>query len=190
MNLQTTLLTPDQPVKLSAVQADLGITLGSWYRSSAALVGHYIYLAVSMGEGRKDTIVPILDTVKNSWRWLSCEGPSCHRASLALYDDWLYWLGWEIWHESGHGGVSRLDLNREEWELCEVKGTGPEPRMGCSLHVHERRKQLVCFGGKIGSMKQNDVHLLDLRLNSWVDVIVKGKLPAARWEHSFLDEWR
>ena len=28
------------------------------------------------------------------------------------------------------------------------------------------------------------MHLLDLKLNRWVEVTVKGKSPAARWEHS------
>ena len=166
----------------------LGATPNTWYHCSSVLVGHYVYLAGKMGQhslkGRNCTIVPILDTVRNTWRWIPCEGPSCYRVSLALYDDWLYWLGEERWHESEKWGVSRFDVNLEEWELCEVLGDGPGPRMGCSLHLHEARKQLVVFGGIVGSVKQNDVHLLDFRLSSWVDVVVKGRRPLARYEHS------
>ena len=187
MELNATEVTPLQPVKYSDLKLRLGITRSSWYFCSAVVVGHYIYLAGSMGKyyskGKNCTIVPVLDTVKNEWRWLRCEGPSCYRVSTALYDEWLYWLGDEAWHESRRGGVSRFDLNLEEWELCELKGIGPSPRLGCSMHLHERRKQILFFGGKVGHVKQNDVHLLDLRLDRWVDVVVKGKRPAERWEH-------
>ena len=188
MEVKAKLVVPHQPVRLRDLKLELPVTRSTWYRCSAAVVGHYVYVAGKIGKhlrnGRKRTVVPILDTVKNSWRWLPCEGPSCSYVFLALYNDYLYWFGDEVWHESGLWGVSRFDVNQEEWELCELKGKGPGPRLGCSMHLHERRKQLLIFGGKFRSVKQNDVHLLDLRLNRWVDVSVKGQRPAARCEHS------
>ena len=189
MNLKAAEVSPEQPVQLPTLQTELSAApTSSWYQCSAAVVGHLIYLSGSFGphtaNGKICTIVPILDTVKNAWRWLPCEGPSCKHVSIAVYEDSLYWLGEQAWEENGRAGVSRFDLNLEEWQLCQLNGEGPGPRRGCSMHVHERRKQLVFFGGKVVDTKQNDIHLLDLRLNRWVDVVVKGEIPVARWEHS------
>ena len=188
MELKATFVVPHRPVQLKDLELELQGTRSSWSRCSVATVGHYVYIAGKicphLRNDRQRTVVPILDTVKNTWRWLPCKGPSFRYVCLALYNDYLYWLGDGVWHESGLAGVSRFDLTLEEWELCELKGKGPGPRLGCSMHVHERSKQLLFFGGKFRSVKQNDVHLLDLRLNRWVDVSVKGQSPAARWEHS------
>ena len=180
-------VVPKQPVTLSRLEKEYGFRRKPWRYSSSVLVGRYIYVTGRFGshnvDGRRCTVVGVLDIVNSCWRWVQCEGPAQKLASTVLYEDYVYWFGDVNWVGNQCGALSRFDLTLEEWQGCSFAGEGPGLRKGVSAHVLEDQKQIFLFGGRIGNRKQNDVYLLDMRRNMWVDVIVKGTPPEARWKH-------
>ena len=176
-----------QAVELAKLGATVEFRYPTWLYCASALVGRYVYVTGKFGDhrvlGKQYTVVGILDTVTRAWRWVQGRGPANTLASMVLWEDCLYWIGEHDWLGHGSQQLSKFDLVLEEWTECGFKGRSPGMLMGCSMHLVERRKQLLIFGGRIDGVKQSKVHLLDMRMKSWVDVVVKGIPPAARWKH-------
>lgn len=157
--------------------------------SSVALVGRYLYVVGKLCklqmQGETYAVVAVLDTLANSWRWIPGKGPGFQHSCVFLYKDALYWFGKEEWLPIASTNVSRFDLALEQWEVWDTSGGGPSHRSCFSGHFIEHIQKFVVFGGYITHRnKANDVHLLDMESRRWIEPVVKGRRPEARWKHA------
>ena len=69
-----------------------------------------------------------------------------------------------------------------EWTLIEPSGCIPSIR--CSHSAVPYKNQMLVFGGYDGRMKKNDLHLLDIESQTWIQPNVSGTPPPVRYNHS------
>lgn len=75
-----------------------------------------------------------------------------------------------------------LHLDSMVWNTLITTGQGPGPRDSHSAVLVGRR--MIVFGGTNGSKKVNDLHVLDLVTNEWIQPECEGTPPSPRESHT------
>ena len=154
--------------------------------SCAERVGRYVYvfghLCSSYKDGKKWSVVAVLDIPMKTWRWIFCPSAGVQGSAVFLYEDALYMFGHQDWRGKTSRELSKFDLILEKWSYSYSTGEKPSNRSYFSGHFLEREKRFLVFGGTSAGIR-NDVHLLQLPEHKWLPLVIKGRPPDARWQH-------
>ncbi|XP_041354748.1 nitrile-specifier protein 5-like isoform X2 [Gigantopelta aegis] len=109
--------------------------------------------------------------------------------SLEVIGDKVYVFGGEHTPRVPVGNtINCLDLEVKHWSKVLPDGTPPIPRTGSSSTTIGIR--LYIFGGRtglqLGGTVLNDLHVLDLKANTWHQVRTNGNPPLPRYLHSMI----
>ncbi len=171
---------------------DCSGTPPSCVNHSAVLIGSSVY--VYGGREEKTTIDGVTCLELETLHWRECANNGqvpparLYHAAAAHRESFYVFGGAPDPKTTGPDDVKFNDLYKydtasETWSKIETNGTPPSPRGSCGLSVFEDR-YLVLWGGYDGCNALNDLHLLDLSNNAWLDQLsVSGTAPSPRAGH-------
>ena len=150
-------------------------------------VGHLVYINCSAGNALNKALGMVSINLNANVR--RCEifprNNTISGAGFLLHDSG-YWLGSsdaQGWRTE-YMRLWKYDLAMGEYSLCATAGTPPCGRFGHAGEFIEEQSTFIVFGGKDRSEEHlNDVHLLDVETETWVQPVVKGQPPAGRFRH-------
>ena len=139
---------------------------------SATLVGKELFVfGGTLPNNKCSNKLYIFDAERMAWYEAPTEGAapaprSGH--SACLVDNKLYIIGgWDA--PECFNDVHVLDIGQMKWSKLDTSGSAPTPRTWLSAHAVADNKILL-FGGYNGDASMNDLHVLDLTTNAWVNL--------------------
>ena len=159
------------------------------YRSALRL-GHTVYIpGYTFDNDKFLSAMVIVDIVKNVWRSRTVIGPCHYSGEGFLYEDEILWIGTrnavgDVDTVAHRMQLSTFDIVLGEWANAETIGRAPSERFGLSAKFVEELDRLIVFGGQTTAGRcLADLHLLDVARKKWVQPLVKGESPRARFRH-------
>lgn len=154
---------------------------------TATTVGGKVYVFGGISDKDVSNRIFILDVKEQEWSKCTTRGRlprSRCMHSATLVNDLLYILfGRDETDWEGFTDAFTFDITKQSWSQIELQGQDPGPTYGHSADYFQVNHEIVLFKGRSRNRYYNDVYLLNLERNVWLQAFPKGRGPSARYKH-------